>query len=100
MFSRKKDAFWERIVRLISPRVIPVLRRHYLIIASWNLTELPDRRVQWLSAMVQRQRKKYLTLELSSVSNLVEDMCAMLFLPSHIFREIINTNNYNLFETK
>jgi hypothetical protein len=53
MFSRKKDAFCEGIFRLISPRVTPVLRRHHLIIASRNLTELPDRRVQWLSAMVR-----------------------------------------------
>jgi hypothetical protein len=54
-----------------------VLRRHYLIIASRNLTELPDRRVQWLAAMV-RGNGKYLTLELSSVSNLVEDMGAIV----------------------
>src|SRR5262249_22846364 len=78
MFSRKKDAFCEGIFRLISPGVTPVLRRHHLIIASRNLTELPDMRVQWLSAMIRGNEKKYLTLELSSVSNLVEDMCAIV----------------------
>jgi|SoiMetStandDraft_2_1073263.scaffolds.fasta_scaffold72203_2 hypothetical protein len=76
--SRKKDAFCEEIFRLISPRVTPVLRRHHRIIASRNLTELPDKRVHWLSAMVRGNGKKYLTLELSCVRNLVEDMCAIV----------------------
>ena len=55
-----------------------MLRRHHLIIASRNLTELPDRHVQWLSAIVRDNGEKYLTLELSSASNFVEDMCAIV----------------------
>src|SRR5215471_7065190 len=77
-FSRNADALCEVIVHPIDPRATPLLRGRH---PRHSLQE-PSRAARQARAMAFRnaegQRGKYLTLELSSTRNPVEDMYAIV----------------------
>lgn len=77
-FSRNADALCEVIVHPIDPRATPLLRGRH---PRHSLQE-PSRTARQARAMAFRnaegQRGKYLTLELSSTRNPVEDMYAVV----------------------
>ena len=77
-FSRNVDALCKVIFHPIGPRAAPLLRGHQ----PRHSFQEPSRAARQARAMALRnaqgQGGKYLTLELSSTRNPVEDMCAIV----------------------